>query len=292
MAKQMVLLENMSNVSQNVTDDDLVVHSIPPLGRFPYPEAIANKFLTERGRYVRIYTPTAIPPPNAVNEPMEWIANVTGNPDTPPKIKLTETHRGEPKVVEYEHLCHKARVLEYKMNRGQQRDIDNSGLPFHKNLGTYLIRLQPYERALVPKHVADFVKTRASMIGSELGTVVTSVRAPSPWEPNVTWTLGDMWLYATLFDSSKFTPAFEKQLAQVADPSAKSVKQIIEKFPGLVNEVKQELWKHLFFRLCNDEYPLVNEAVFNAKKAAGTTILPDGTKVQKKSASEELVDSL
>ena len=301
MSKKVVLLENITGVAQNVSDDNAVVYTLPAHSKYPFEEEIASLFLSERGKFVRIYTPVEIPPPRSVGEPMVWIANLTGDPDAKPTIELTDTVKGQPTVVSYPHACYEARDLVYSIHVDQTRSIDASGLPYYMNNMPVRVKLPAYERFYVPKHVADFVIGRAALM-REFGMPVGPCRAPTNFEANPTWSIDDLWDYARLLDATKFNDAFEAKLCQEVDKSVKTLAAVQQSFPGKLAVVKQELWKHIFFRLVNEEYSLPKEAVFRTvqhrnkpapvEAAAEPVKRGPGRPPSKKSASEEMLDNL
>lgn len=290
MSENHVILENLSQVSQQVFDEDNVIHSLPALARFPFPESIADKFLTERGEFVRIYSPSVIPKQKSVDEPMMWIANVTGDPDAPETVELEDQTRQGPVKRQYNHSCHRERPIEYKMHVDQKVVKDASGLPFALNLPPVKIRLLPMDVVQVPYHVGQFVLGRASSllaVDEKLGAPVREIRRPGDFQPNQTWTIADIWLYMQLMAPDKFTVNREKTICQkVAHNALTTFEKVLKEAPNKANELKKEVWKHAFFTLIDKQYALIPKEYFKKAKTEANSKL---AKAENAAEEENLV---
>ena len=121
------------------------------------------------------------------------------------------------------------------------------------------IQLRPYERQLVSISFARWFHNRASFQPPHKQGNIRICRGPSEFEPNPTWSLNDMLLYANMVDEGFFTK--EKIAHEFGDE-----KQWEGKPDELHNHIVK-LWQFLFHRLVDDEYALPSQAAFEKRKA-------------------------
>jgi hypothetical protein len=223
-------------------------------------KSIAKLFLKEYPQYIKEFVPQKIPAPRP-EERMEWVANVSGNPMEPEFVYVPGKKKEDP-PMKVENPKRQPLSLSFKYKEDQivvSNDTNEGGNDVFDQPPIDIV-LPPYERLLVPQRIAFFVLQRDNMQYDKhrKGRVITC-RAPSDFEPNSTWDLDDVRVYAHLVDPH----TFDKKLMQETFKSKGGLHGQHQK----IEETKRNLLRHLFFWLVHPRYALPNEPGFNKYKA-------------------------
>lgn len=247
----MVKLENRSTKIRTIYETGTgVAYNIGP-GVTPFPEKIANQFLAEFPGDILIYHQVDIP--TFAGDPIVWIANATGNPFVSPKEILVNDKT-------YPHPLRDPRPLSWVMHRDQIPRVSDSG-PYDENQVPVTIVLPAFERLPVSKRVADFVLQRdawAQWLTPPGNGRVVLCRAPTSFEPNITWSIADMRLYAKMMNPEFFTKArMESEFPPEQEYRGEKDK---------IAQGKRKLFEHLFHMLISDDFSPVTREGFELRK--------------------------
>jgi len=252
-------LENWTDVEQFIwLGNERKV--IPPFSKRPFDEKTALTFLEACGRYVGIYRPAKLH--GEPGEEKVWIANMTGTPFAPLKIQRQRKWRGDWIYEDVDNPMRVPRPLRYQMSIGQ-KVIDDPNTP-----GEHIALKQPRvpielpirARVLVGQSTAEFLFARDSYQEPALRGQIIPCREPSSFEPNDTWHLDDLRLYAALFHAQSFAPWI--------DPAKGTVKsEASYKNADEMELARVALLDVLFYRLVDERFPLVPEQEFKLRKS-------------------------
>jgi hypothetical protein len=253
MADKLVQVLNDSGVEKTIYETGTGVrYTIAAHTVLPVPENVAQQFLGSHPRYCKIFKPVEIP--HIDSDERVWIANMTGSPFVAATFEVYQGDDKPPKV--YQNLLFKAQPLTFTWYRGQE-NIGTPEEPFYKNVPPITIEVLPFRRDPYPKRIADWLVQRCQTAPFPYTNLLREVRAPSDFEPNETWSLADMRLYASMIDPEFFTRDFLNEKF----PREESIKD-----PSRVGEIKQLLYQYLFFRLVDDEFSLVTREGFEKRR--------------------------
>ena len=212
-----------------------------------------------------------------------WVANTTGNPDQPEKIKTKHWVNKQWQFVDVDNPVKAPRIIKKTMQGAMVEVIAKDGAPEGLNLLPQEIRLPPYTRAPLPKNIATWALNREGRKDKEQGVTLIKSRAPTDFEPNMGWSLDDMKLYLSFVDPD--APAVPSQ-ADVENQNKKELNAefrrkvggstkgkledleefVAEAVQGLVHQAKRDAMKRLFFRLADPAYKLPTRAQFEELK--------------------------
>ena len=212
-----------------------------------------------------------------------WIANATGNPDQPDKIKIKQFVNKQWQAVEIDNPVKEPRAIKKSMQGPMVEVIAKDGNPEGLNLFPYEMKLPPYTRAPLPKNMATWALNRESHKDREQGIVLIKSRAPSEFEPNMGWSLDDMKLYLAFVDpdatpvpsqadvenqnKKELNAEFRRKVGGSTKGKLEDLEEFVaEAVQGLVHQAKRDAMKRLFFRLANPSYTLPTRAQFEELK--------------------------
>lgn len=270
-----VKLQNTTEIEQSIYHNGRR-YSLPAQTMEPFPREIAMRFLEERAQYVCVFVPSSVP--RALeNEGLVYVANMSGNPFAPPKVTVTRYYKGTEELIEIDNPMRIPRVIRHQMGIGQVYLDAENGEPDEKesiNRPRVLIAIPPYSRIPVPLHVAEFLYGRDSRQEPHMRGTILPARPPVLFEPNETWPLDDVRLYAGLMDPHSFAAFLDK---------TKSVNAILSeaeyKGDGVrIDDARRRMLNALFFRLVDSRYPLVDEREFRDKKKELANVNSGGKK--------------
>jgi hypothetical protein len=245
-SEEAVRIQNITNQVQRVFSTDGRRLELQPNTVETLKSSIANIFLTERAKFVKVYKDTQIP--DLPGEKV-WIANFTGNPKAPEHLVVeryskehkrnmptqTENPKREPVII-------KQMMMGNQVNIGDQR----------YNSPPVKIQIPPYDRVLVPSSVAQWLEGRDGMAEPEFRGKVGRCRGPSNWEPNISWPLHEVMFYGSMIGGDDL-PLDKKEFVEAKDGALEDA-----------FAVKAELLKVLFFYLINEQIALPSETAFKA----------------------------
>lgn len=264
-----VALYNTTDVEQAAYTPDGKRYTLAPHEVRPLPRDIAEAFLLQRSKFVQTYQAVYIPP--SPGESVSWIANATGSPFQPEILKRTKLNRqtGIEDVYEVPNPLRTARPVEFAMNKTQKiSDSRQGGFKESFSFPPEMVKIPPTTRVPVPRSIAEWLLRRDAQMEDGFQRSLVECRGPSDFEPNESWPIDEMLLYAEIMDSKT------------------NWKKHIPK-NGEDHDKKLSLYRALFFRLIDDTYNLVDRAYFNgllAERAAAIEAAA-GVKDAGKSAS-------
>jgi hypothetical protein len=129
-----------------------------------------------------------------------WIANMTGDPDGPPNItkKIAEGKRWVTREVPNPKL--QPRPISEKALGGMQEYIGKGGALEALNLFPTVFTVPPYKRRKLPTLTANWMLGRDAKCERENQGKLIRSRAPTQFEPDITWPLNEMRQYLRLMD--------------------------------------------------------------------------------------------
>lgn len=238
-----VELYNHSEVAQHAYLQDgkrftLTAHEVRPVAL-----DVAEAFLAQRGKFVQVYVPAHIPA--RVGEATVWIANATGNPFKPERLPRSRVNRltSQEEFYEIPNPLRVARPVEFDMNKEQKVAKNRDGVNESFSFPPERVKIPPTTRVPVPLTVAEWLLRRDGQMLEENQGSLVQCRAPTDFEPNMSWTLDEMLLYAELMDDA--TP-WKRFIPNKGDEHDK----------------KLALHKVLFFRLIDETYNTLDRAFF------------------------------
>lgn len=187
-----------------------------------------------------------------------WLMNATGDPDSPEELKFRK-HTKEGVVEEsIKNPKHEPIVVRQRMQGGQV-PARVKGEDTVLNLGTVDITVWPFSRKAFDKDTAEWLLRRDASQTESMRGCLKPAREPSGDEPNDTWELQDLQLYAMMLGIEKYGKTMST-LKKDASRLGKSVE-------ALTDETKTELLKRLFFRIADKEHPLPTQEQWEAYRA-------------------------
>lgn len=202
-----------------------------------------------------------------------WLANMTGNPDAPLEVASKKVEKGRWVDCQIPNPKREPQVLRATQKGGQRFVSTNFGMTTSLNLlGTEVV-IPPYKRIEVDYDLGNWFLGRDS--SGELpsrGKVIRS-RAPSEFEPNMSWSLDDMRAYLSILDESAKVGPSEAQIRASTKFKAreKDTKEDAErKQNGMLQalrEAKERTLKQLHFRVADPQYRLPSRIEFESFKA-------------------------
>lgn len=251
---------------QNLTDEmqqiwlDGEAHVLYAREIRPVPDTIADGFLDQRPKFVREYS-GVICDIRRPGEPLVWLANVTGNPFLPKIISRIRVVKGREETFEKVNPLTIPTVFTQKHGRGTRVEGEqHEAKSYH--LGFAIISLPPFTRHPFPYSIAEWLVVRDGRQDEGHVGKIVQCRAPQEdgFEPNMTWTLDDMRLYADLVDRGQSIVVSDKALMGIGPADTYETNVDVEK-------AKVALYRMLFFKLVNEKISLPDRTVFARAKA-------------------------
>lgn len=197
----MITLQNHTEVAQHAYMETGHRHSLEPYEIRDLPEEIAQEFLKQRPNSVRRHTPYIVPP--IAGEKTVWLGNMTGNPFAPETrdVFKLDHKSGIEEVVKVPNPLRKAVPVSRKLGSPQLIQEAN-GVKESFTAPPSMHVIPPYTRYPYPESIGEWMLRRDAQM-DELSTgMIASVRAPTNFEPNDSWSANEILVYATMVDDS------------------------------------------------------------------------------------------
>jgi len=251
-------LQNLSNVSQHVFVSG-VRHEIPPHEARTFEDEVVQEFLAQRTRYVRRFEGRK--DYTVLGDKPVWIANATGNPFVSEKIKRVVIRKGEETEVIQDNPLRKPKAVSEKIRGGQTYAQVDSMMGLEEtnlNQPARVYEIMPFERVPFGSDVAERFLTRDGFREEEHQGQVIQCPAAYPFEPNDSWALDDVRLFAMMLDSVDLhcDPARDGTPPERAFTGKKKD----------MGDAKSELLRKIFFRLIDHRYSPPTQEEFIAAK--------------------------
>lgn len=242
-----VALINSSDIEQRAYLPDGKSISMAPQEIRTWPRDMADVLLAQRGKYIQPYRPLYIPP--SPGEAITYIANVTGNPHAPEMLtkKRFDKSRGIEEEFQIPNPIRVAKILEYELQSEQVVQMGQGGSKESYSFPPKRVKVPSTMRLPVPRSVAEWLIRRDAQGDDDSRGSLIECRGPSDFEPNESWPLEDMLLYASMVDKQ----ANWKKFAKGEDD----------------HEKKLNLYRAVFNRLVDERFQPVPRMAFEAEKA-------------------------
>lgn len=251
------ILQNADGRDKHVWEvDSGIQHTIYAHEVRAFPDGLAKMFLDQHPRFVHIQRKTEIhlkPDERAV-----WIANVTGNPHAKDEVDVSKIVDGKERWNRIPNPHRKPQALKFRMHQDQiwyGPPDDRKCL----NPAPFDVHIPPYERVQLSANMADTILNRSMFVSAvEEKGKVRPCRAPGQFEPNVTWQLDDIRMYANIVDGKLFSlealeTTYKAEASYAGDKNA-------------IAEAKLALLHALFFCLIDDAFSLPTREGFERKR--------------------------
>jgi hypothetical protein len=273
MADLIKLKNNHKTAEQYVFVNDRR-YSLPPDVVDEFPRKVANAFLTERGSFVSMYdTPAGYV---KEGEATVWLANNTGNPFESEFIERMFYKGGKEEIEKVPNPLRVPRALHWSLHTGQSFTQGDTAIGFQEisiNFPPTRFDLAPYERKPFARIFADRALTRDAFHETGMQRSIIAARAPTSFEPNMTWSLDEIRLFVLLVDSENIPKVTGKV------PSESAIRKEGGNVEEKIDACKNLLLRTLFYRLVDDAWPLPSRDYFNAE--ARNAKLPGFDKAEK-----------
>jgi hypothetical protein len=256
MAKTVTTIQNLSDVEKKVIFRDRIEKLLPYNTREVHP-LLAAKFFEVFPHDVVEYSPAKMPQPEP-GEDIIWVANMTGNPFVPATVTLKRIKDGQEIDYVVPNPLRKASPLRQMMGVGQkwQKNI-KTGEEECLNLPKIEIVLPAYQRLRVGRQMADWLLRRdGAQERHHVGKIMVC-RGPSYFEPNESWDLDDIRLYAEWIDTQTFVRNHPEH-GDVLGPAKFELPN-----EEAIHDAKVDLLHKLFFKLVDQRYGLLTETEFD-----------------------------
>jgi hypothetical protein len=256
MSGDVIRLQNLADTAQKVFSDDGKMIIIPPYGVEAFRESVARLFLKECGKHVQVFRETVFEP--MPGEPNVWIANVTGNPFLPKEAPDVEYDPLRKKEIEIRIPNPNKRPRTVKRVKiGTEVDVSGGHGPHgieRVSNPPKIVAIPPHTRMVCPRPIAKWLIDKDAAQERKFQGSLIECRAPTAFEPNITWPLHEVALYSHIVDKDKF-PLKPAEYRAMRDG---------EKLTGDkdVDELKKEYLYKVFFLLVDDKYALPHENAF------------------------------
>lgn len=191
-----------------------------------------------------------------------WLANMTGNPLEPEKIKaqVWKTDGKKTRLVweEIENPRRKAAIQRLSYDPGQLPGVGRAGEYISFNLAPIPVELGIRDRQPLPSDIATWFLMRTNTDPVGVGSVIKS-RAPSMFEPDSKWPLNDIRQFARMISSNLCALGPDEETLAT---KAKKDKDTPEKFNASLREAKRALLANLFYYVANPAYRLPTQDEF------------------------------
>jgi hypothetical protein len=219
-----------------------------------FPVEVARLFLAQCSHWVSEYTEQELP--RKQNEAIVWIANMTGDPRLPKEVSRSVSRNGQDTTVMMPHPRREPQALSFWFKPDQiiEDAGDDSYLSETFDPVKIRVTIPPWTRKLVGESMSWFLLQRDGLTGdvAKRGAIV-NCRAPSEYEPNVSWDLDKIRAYAHMVDSeffsrSRLTSTWKQESAYANKLEA--------------SEARRQLLRAMHYWLCDSRVSLPNKAAF------------------------------
>ena len=193
-----------------------------------------------------------------------WIANVTGNPDAPDNVKVKDKYSKRDGGWQTELVPNPKKdpiVVSRTMQGAMKEVMGADGTLEAENQLPITISVPPFQRIKLPKAQANwFLKRDARQAPTMKGCVIKS-RAPSNFEPDMSWDLDDMRMYMKLVNSKADVGECEKDILvhKVNGKPKKDGEMVLFR-------ARQTMLKRLYFYLVDPKVTLPTKREFEEYK--------------------------
>ena len=196
-----------------------------------------------------------------------WVANNTGNPFVPKEVEVERVRKGDRSMIKVANPLANATILKYRMSVGQtqkQSRMDATSIEYLNNPKVH-VHLAPYTRVRVGVNCGHWLQRRDAIQEAHHVGKLIGAQEPSDYEPNQSWPLDEVRLYATMMDGSTFVRSHELYGDALGPTESELGDDDVE-----MGQARIELLHRLFFRLIDDRYPRISRSDFeDYKKAVG-----------------------
>lgn len=225
------------------------IYVIQPYQVREFIDDIAYAFFEQRSGFVVEYKPVELPEPGP-RDKLVWVANNTGNPFLPEKVQLKRFRKGEEELYEVDNPLREAVVIRREMSRGQRFEPSKQdpGALESFSLGNQKIVIPPFTRVCIAEPVAEWLMRRDGMQEKHHRGKLVRSREPSDCEPNVSWSLTELQVYAGILEVGEelLGPHEDELKAKYrTDPETCELETL---------RAKQDLLYVLFFRLIDERF--------------------------------------
>jgi hypothetical protein len=211
-----------------------------------------------------------------VEDTEAWVANVTGNPASPDLVEQKYFDKSSLRWSsrEIKNPNKAPHTISRESKGGHFAYTASDGGLVQKSLPSTVWTILPYRRVKMHKATADWFVTRDGSSGASRGACIMS-RAPSEFEPDMTWSLDDMRVYMKLvMPDAPLGPDEAKIIAQAKSVAAKWAKthtdakpedveaKVKEELRTGLNAAKQALFRQMYFVLVDPAYTLPSRKEF------------------------------
>lgn len=185
-----------------------------------------------------------------------YVANMTGDPDAPPEVEVSG-HVTNPTTG--------LKVARKELNpKASPRSVSALYVPSQSSLRTrhgqsvgfqalkQRVVVPPYKRVRLPYEKAQLILGRDRRRHVNLSGLVIEAREPTNWEADPSWDLDDLRCYLRMMDHEVDVGPSEKEVG--ADKRA-------------IEVAKRNVWKRVFLRMVNRDFPLPTKQNFEAIRA-------------------------
>lgn len=200
-----------------------------------------------------------------------WLYNLSGNPDVPQEITIEEYEKGKQVKRSIPNPQFEGRVIGHKLGGGE-KIVSVRGEVTSLRYPPRQLMLYPWTRKAFEKEHAEFFLKRENEHAISHRLAVRS-RAPSGFEPNDSWELNDLVLYAKTVDSKCIiTPTTQTieawHKAGRRDDLTDRLGFDCTVLPAfsVINQATGLMMRRIFFRVANPLYPLPSRSDFESIK--------------------------
>jgi hypothetical protein len=194
-----------------------------------------------------------------------WLMNATGDPDSDAELRIRKPTKDGSIEEVIPNPQHEPIIVRQRMQGGQRKALIK-GEETVWNMGAVDITIFPFSRKAFDKNTADWLLRRDAGQMQTMRGCIKPARAPSGNEPNDTWELEDLQLYAMMLGIEQYG-ASRSTLEKEASRLGRSILEVVD-------DTKTELLKRLFFRIADRDYPLPSQEQweeFRQKQRAAPT---------------------
>lgn len=261
-------VRNISRVEQYVIIENRR-HAIGPHQIRVFEDAIANQFVARCHPFV--IDEGGI---NAIDEDRPrgdrvWIYNLTGNPDVPKEIEIQQSVKGgRVERVKIPNPLAEGQPVHRMKGGGEETKTVHGELTSVRHPARELI-VHPWTRKAFDKDDAQWMLQREANRAPHMQMLARS-RAPGPNEPNETWGLHELIVYARIVDTNcPIVPneaTLEKWYADgYKDAISERLLVDVSHLPlqRVMAEAKNLMVRRLFYRVADVRYQLPTKEEFN-----------------------------
>jgi hypothetical protein len=214
-----------------------------------FPPEIAKAFVEQcRGAVVELPRELGVRAEQVRPETL-FLANWTGNPDSPEIIKQMRYNKQTKghELRDEANPFHEPKFLYRTVGGTQSQAYSSVGTEFTINHPARNIEFPPYQYKELPKIIAEQILSQEAIAPQWMANMIREVPAPATFQPDVTWELEDIRAYLKYMDPDAI---LGPSLVQLQKQSEKS--KVI--FDILVVKSKRLLLQRLFFRIYSRDY--------------------------------------